>query len=164
MGAPGRTHAERHECRPLPAGEFRAPAGWETGRCRMGEGRRSLPRRGMAANAEDLLAADGVSNVEIAELSGVSRPTVLAWRADFAARGLVDFGDVRSGLGRKPSTPPEKIVGLYLNPPDNAVVLCADEKSQIQALDRTQPSLPMKPGRAGTMTHDYKRNGTTTLF
>jgi transposase len=56
------------------------------------------------------------------------------------------------------------VVGLYLNPPEKAVVLCMDEKSQIQALDRTQPSLPMKPGRAGTMTHDYKRNGTTTLF
>jgi transposase len=56
------------------------------------------------------------------------------------------------------------IVGLYLNPPDKAVVLCVDEKSQIQALDRTQPGLPMKRGRAGTMTHDYKRNGTTTLF
>jgi len=56
------------------------------------------------------------------------------------------------------------VVGLYLNPPEKALVLCVDEKSQIQALDRTQPSLPMKRGRAGTMTHDYKRNGTTTLF
>jgi len=56
------------------------------------------------------------------------------------------------------------IVGLYLNPPERALVLCADEKSQIQALDRTQPGLPLKPGRCGTMTHDYKRNGTTTLF
>src|SRR5712664_3580409 len=56
------------------------------------------------------------------------------------------------------------IVGLYLNPSDKALVLCVDEKSQIQALDRTQPGLPMKPGRCGTMTHDYKRHGTTTLF
>jgi len=56
------------------------------------------------------------------------------------------------------------VIGLYLNPPERALVLCVDEKSQIQALDRTQPSLPMKRGRAGTMTHDYKRNGTTTLF
>jgi transposase len=56
------------------------------------------------------------------------------------------------------------VVGLYLNPPEKAIVLCVDEKSQIQALDRTQPSLPMKAGRAGTMTHDYKRHGTTTLF
>ena len=57
-----------------------------------------------------------------------------------------------------------EIVGLYLDPPDRAVVLCVDEKSQIQALDRTQPGLPLKKGRAATMTHDYKRNGTTTLF
>jgi transposase len=56
------------------------------------------------------------------------------------------------------------VVGLYLNPPEHALVLCCDEKSQIQALDRTQPGLPIKPGRCGTMTHDYKRNGTTTLF
>jgi transposase len=56
------------------------------------------------------------------------------------------------------------VVGLYLDPPDHALVLCVDEKSQIQALDRTPPSLPMYPGRCGTMTHDYKRNGTTTLF
>jgi transposase len=56
------------------------------------------------------------------------------------------------------------VVGLYLNPPDKAVVLCVDEKSQIQALNRTQPGLPLKKGRCGTMTHDYKRNGTTTLF
>ncbi|MDH4252628.1 MAG: IS630 family transposase [Nitrospira sp.] len=58
----------------------------------------------------------------------------------------------------------EDVVGLYLNPPEHAVVLCVDEKSQIQALDRTQPGLPLKPGRCGTLTHDYKRHGTTTLF
>ena len=56
------------------------------------------------------------------------------------------------------------VVGLYLNPPDKSLVLCVDEKSQIQALDRTQPGLPLKKGRCGTQTHDYKRNGTTTLF
>lgn len=56
------------------------------------------------------------------------------------------------------------VVGLYLDPPEHALVLCCDEKSQIQALDRTQPGLPLKKGRCGTMTHDYKRNGTTTLF
>lgn len=56
------------------------------------------------------------------------------------------------------------VVGLYVNPPVKSLVLCVDEKSQIQALDRTQPGLPMKKGRCGTMTHDYKRNGTTTLF
>jgi transposase len=177
-----------------------------------------------------LHAADGVSNNDIAVLVGVSRPTVLAWRDEFAQRGLADMGKVASGRGRKPSIPQEAIdrivdltlhhlpagatqwscramaeaagvspatvqrvwsarglkphlvetfklstdkrfeeklvdvVGLYLNPPDQAIVLCMDEKSQIQALDRTQPSLPLKPGRAGTMTHDYKRHGTTTLF
>ena len=56
------------------------------------------------------------------------------------------------------------VVGLYLNPPERAVVFCFDEKTQCQALDRTQPSLPMKPGRAGTMTHDYKRHGTIDVF
>jgi transposase len=177
-----------------------------------------------------LLAADGVSNVEIAERCEVSRPMVLAWRRQFAADGLARFGEVAKGRGRKASIPAEKlaeiveltlhhkpegethwstrtmaervgvskdsvrrlwtelglkphrvdafkvsndshfeeklidVVGLYLNPPDKAMVFCFDEKSQVQALDRTQPSLPMKPGRAGTMTHDYKRHGTTTLF
>ncbi len=56
------------------------------------------------------------------------------------------------------------MVGLYLNPPEHALVLSVDEKSQIQALDRSQPGLPLKKGRAGTMTHDFKRHGTTTLF
>lgn len=56
------------------------------------------------------------------------------------------------------------VVGLYLSPPENAVVFCVDEKTSIQALDRSQPGLPMKPGRCGTMTHDYKRHGTSTLF
>ena len=56
------------------------------------------------------------------------------------------------------------VVGLYVHPPDKAIVMCVDEKSQIQALDRTQPGLPLKKGRCGTMTHDYKRHGTTTLF
>jgi transposase-like protein len=165
-----------------------------------------------------LLAADGVSNVEIAERCEVSRPTVLAWRKQFETNGLTKFGRVAKGRGRKVSIPAEKIaeiveltlhhkpegqthwscrsmakrvgvspatvqriwsarglkphrvdtfkisndprfeeklidvVGLYLNPPDKAVVLATDEKSQIQALDRTQPSLPMKKGRAGTMS------------
>lgn len=177
-----------------------------------------------------LLAADGVSNTEIAERCDTTRATVLAWRKHFEVHGLVKFGEVAKGRGVKPSisqdtiaeivrlttqTRPEgathwsvrtmadrvgvspasvqriwselglrphltetfkvsndprfeeklvDVVGLYLHPPDKAVVFCMDEKSQVQALDRTQPSLPMKPGRAGTMTHDYKRHGTTTLF
>ena len=177
-----------------------------------------------------LAAADGVSNSVIAVSVGVSRQTVLAWRAEFTVRGVAKLGRVAAGRGRRPSIPTEVIdriveltlhhrpagathwscrsmataagvssatvqrvwaarglkphlvatfklsndrrfeeklvdvVGLYLNPPDKAVVLCMDEKSQIQALDRTQASLPLKKGRAGTMTHDYKRHGTTTLF
>jgi transposase len=69
-------------------------------------------------------------------------------------------------LSRDPEFVPKllDVVGVYLNPPENAVVLCVDEKSQIQALDRTQPGLPMKRGRCGTWTHDYVRHGTTTLF
>jgi transposase len=69
-------------------------------------------------------------------------------------------------LSRDPEFVPKllDVVGVYLNPPQNAIVLCVDEKSQIQALDRTQPGLPLKPGRCGTWTHDYVRHGTTTLF
>ena len=177
-----------------------------------------------------LLAADGVANTAIAWELGVSASSVTSWRARFEEEGLKKFGKVKSGRGRKPTIPDDKVaaiveatlhdkppgethwscrsmakaqgvspatvqrvwaarglkphlvktfklsndkrfeeklvdvVGLYLDPPEQAVVLCMDEKSQIQALDRTEPGLPMKKGRAGTMTHDYKRNGTTTLF
>jgi len=99
----------------------------------------------------------------MADRFGVGKDTVArVWRARNIKPWLVDTF--------KLSTDPhfeEKlvdVVGLYLNPPEHAVVLCADEKSQVQALERSQPSLPMTPGRAGTMTHDYKRHGTTTLF
>ena len=94
---------------------------------------------------------------------GVSRDTVhRVWRA----RGLQPHRVETFKLSNDPRFEEKlvDVVGLYLNPPDKAVVLCLDEKSQVQALDRTQPSLPMKKGRAGTMTHDYKRHGTTTLF
>ncbi len=177
-----------------------------------------------------LLAADGLANNVIAHAVGISRPTVLLWRARFAAGGPQALVEVAPGRGRRRSitaakvkrivtattqtTPPaathwscrtlaraqgvspatvqriwdahglqphrtrtfklsrdtrfvEKltdVVGLYLHPPDKAIVLCVDEKSQIQALDRTQPGLPLKKGRCGTMTYDYKRHGTTTLF
>ena len=84
----------------------------------------------------------------------------------WAAHGLKPHLSKTFKLSRDPNfvAKVEDIVGLYLNPPDKALVLAVDEKSQIQALDRTQPGLPMKKGRCGTMTHDYKRNGTTTLF
>ncbi len=190
----------------------------------------SAPYRVVTRAKVLLMAGDGVANSHIATILGISRPTVLNWRARFRSDGLDSVGKVRPGRGRKPgiaahqvqaivhatlhekppgatqwscrsmakaggvspatvqriwdahglqphrvktfklSTDPafvEKltdVVGLYLNPPEKAVVLCVDEKSQIQALDRTQPGLPMKPGRRGTMTHDYKRHGTTTLF
>ena len=94
---------------------------------------------------------------------GVSSATV---QRIWSARGLKPHQVKTFKLSNDPKFEEKlvDVVGLYLNPPEKAIVLCMDEKSQIQALDRTQPSLPMKPGRAGTMTHDYKRNGTTTLF
>ncbi|EQD74769.1 tISRso5 ISRSO5-transposase protein [mine drainage metagenome] len=99
----------------------------------------------------------------MAKAQGVSKNTV---QRIWSARGLKPHRIETFKLSNDPQFEEKLIdvVGLYLNPPDNAVVLCMDEKSSIQALDRTQPSLPMKKGRAGTMTHDYKRNGTTTLF
>lgn len=99
----------------------------------------------------------------MAKAQGVSKATV---QRIWSARGLQPHRVETFKLSNDKRFA-EKLVdvaGLYLNPPDKAVVLCMDEKSQIQALDRTQPTLPMKKGRAGTMTHDYKRNGTTTLF
>src|SRR5512135_3764502 len=169
-----------------------------------------------------LLAADGMTNLAIAERLGITRVTAALWRRRFAAKrldGLVDeprpgaprkIGDdkiaevVTTTLETMPaaathwatrvststvhriwrafslqphrsetfklSTDPlfvEKvrdIVGLYLDPPERALVLCVDEKSQIQALDRTQPLLPMRTGQGERRTHDYKRHGTTSLF
>jgi transposase len=177
-----------------------------------------------------LLAADGLSNVQVAREAGVSRPTVILWRQRFLRGGPDALTTILPGRGRPVTYTAEQVqriveattqtkppgathwstrsmaraqgiskatvqriwsahglqphrtkrfklsgdrrftekltdvVGLYLNPPDKAIVLCVDEKSQIQALQRTQPGLPMKKGRCGTMTHDYKRHGTTTLF
>jgi transposase len=191
--------------------------------------RSSSVRAGLAQRARIvLLAADGESNTAIAELVGVSRPTVLLWRGRYQSRGVAGLRDERrSGrpmtidhakvvsvtlapppkkygvthwssrlLGRhlgvsngtvarawreygvqpwrvetfKFSTDPAlvakviDVVGLYLAPPENAIVLCVDEKSQIQALDRTAPMLPMRPGLPERRTHDYRRHGTSTLF
>jgi len=109
------------------------------------------------------VAATHWSTRTLAKEMGVSDSTVLrVWRAHGLKPHLV--------RGFKVSRDPdfveklEDIVGLYMSPPEHALVLCCDEKSQVQALDRTQPGLPLKKGRAATMTHDYKRNGTTTLF
>src|SRR6266853_1760801 len=99
----------------------------------------------------------------IAESQGLSKSTVSnIWRS----HNLKPHRVKTFKLSRDPKFLEKltDVVGLYLNPPEKALVLCVDEKSQIQALDGTQPSLPMKKGRAGTMTHDYKRHGTTTLF
>jgi transposase len=103
------------------------------------------------------------SRASMAKATGLSESTVgRIWRA----HGLKPHRVTRFKLSKDPEYEPKlrDIVGLYLSPPENAVVFSADEKSQIQALDRTQPGLPLKKGRAGTMTHDYKRHGTTTLF
>jgi transposase len=194
--------------------------------------RSSSVSAGLAGRARIvLLAAEGLSNTEIARRTGTSRPTVLDWRARYDAGGIRALDDLpRSGRppeideievvvatiadeGRPPahlgvthwsarllaaelkisfatvariwrkwdlqpwrvqtfkfSTDPEldakirDVVGLYLHPPEKAVVLCVDEKSQVQALDRTAPILPIMPGVPERQTHDYVRNGTTTLF
>ncbi len=99
----------------------------------------------------------------MAKKVGVSSATV---QRVWAARGLKPHLVHSFKLSNDPRFEEKlvDVVGLYLNPPEGAIVLCLDEKSSVQALDRTQPSLPMKKGRAATMTHDYKRHGTTTLF
>jgi transposase len=99
----------------------------------------------------------------MARVSGVSPAKV---HEIWQTAGLAPHRVRRFKLSRDPAfaRKVEDVVGLYVDPPAHAVVLSVDEKSQIQALDRTQPGLPMKPGRLGTMTHDYKRHGTTTLF
>src|SRR5262245_21125775 len=192
--------------------------------------RRAKSAQALALRCRIVLAcADGMSNVEVAQMLGVSRPTVGKWRARFLARrleGLVDedrpgaprkitdeqvedvvvatlestpkdathwsrasmakrTGLSKSTVGRiwkafrlkphlsetfKLSTDPlfiEKVrdvVGLYLDPPERAVVLCVDEKSQVQARDRSSPVLPMMPGMSEKRTHDHIRNGITSLF
>ena len=103
------------------------------------------------------------STRRLAQVAGVSDTTVLrVWHA----HGLKPHRVKTFKVSRDPKFVEklEDVVGLYLNPPEHALVLCCDEKSQVQALDRTQPGLPLKKGRAATMTHDYKRHGTTTLF
>jgi len=134
--------------------------------------RRGRPRTITTAKADEIVAKTTQERPEaathwstriMAAAAGVSEATV---RRIWQAHGL------KPHLARtfKVSNDPqfveklEDIVALYLNPPEHAIVLSVDEKSQIQALDRTQPGLPLKKGRCGTMTHDYKRNGTATLF
>ncbi len=99
----------------------------------------------------------------MAKAQGVSPTTI---HRIWEAHGLQPHRTKRFKLSQDPQFTEKltDVVGLYLNPPDKGLILCVDEKSQIQALQRTQPGLPMKKGRCGTMTHDYKRHGTTTLF
>jgi transposase len=108
-------------------------------------------------------AATHWSTRSMAKAQGVSKATV---QRIWNAHGLQPHRtrSFKLSTDRKFSEKLTDVVGLYLNPPDKAIVLCVDEKSQIQALQRTQPGLPIKKGRCGTMTHDYKRHGTTTLF
>jgi transposase len=103
------------------------------------------------------------STRSMAKASGVSEATI---RRIWHSHGLKPHRVGSFKLSTDPhfSEKLEDVVGLYLNPPEHAIVLALDEKTQIQALERSQPGLPLKKGRAGTMTHDYKRHGTTTLF
>ena len=191
---------------------------------------RTTPQRVVLRSRICLLAAEGLSNTDIARKMNTTRPTVLLWRKRFQEHGpaglirdapkgpstrRLEPAKVKAIVEATLHTVPEgathwstrsmakaqgvshnvvaqiwrahglqphrirtfklskdkrfvekltDVVGVYLDPPDKALVLCVDEKSQIQALDRTQPGLPLKKGRCGTMTHDYKRNGTTCLF
>jgi transposase len=191
---------------------------------------RALPLRQVLRAKIILMAADGVTNQDIAAALDQSRPTIQLWRERFLALRLAGLEKDAPRPGRKPRISPAKIravveatlhtkpanathwstrsmaqaqrlseasirriwrlhnlkphlietfklsrdknfvekltdvVGLYLNPPDKALILCVDEKSQIQALDRTQPLLPLRPGIPARQTHDYLRHGTTTLF
>ncbi len=140
------------------------------GRVREGRGRKPTITKAqidqMIDDTLNLKPTDGSthwSNRSMAEHSGLSRTTV---QREWKARGIKPHLVKTFKVSNDPKFEEKLIdvVGLYMNPPDNAVVFSFDEKSQIQALDRTQPSLPMRSGRPGTVTHDYKRNGTTTLF
>ena len=139
------------------------------GKVRAGRGRKpSIPDEVIADIVERTLHTTPPgethwSTRSMAKASGVSSYTV---QKIWSSRGIKPHLVDTFKLSNDPQFEEKltDVVGLYLNPPDKAVVLCVDEKSQIQALDRTQASLPMKKGRAGTMTHDYRRHGTTTLF
>src|SRR5438309_5066489 len=150
-------------------GRFREEGLKDLGVVRAGRGRKaSIPVEKIEAIVEATLHSKPAGETHwscrsMAKAQGVSPATVQRiWAARDLKPHLVDTFKLSND--RRFEKKLIDVVGLYLNPPDKAVVLCVDEKSQIQALDRTQPSLPMKKGRAGTMTHDYKRNGTTTLF
>src|ERR1039458_6671049 len=134
------------------------------GKVREGRGRKPVIDK-MIDDTRNTTPPDATqwSNRTMAEHSGLSRTTV---QREWKARGLKPHLQKTFKISNDPSFEDKLIdvVGLYLNPPAHTIVFCFDEKSQIQALDRTHPSLPIKEGRPGTVTHDYKRHGTTTLF
>jgi transposase len=158
----------------------------EIGRVQVGRWRERYAEGGLAAIERDLPRGGRPRKADTAEIVRLTTRTLPEAATHWSTRSLaaqVGVSDTtvlrvwhRHGLKPhlvetfKVSRDPrfveklEDIVGLYLNPPEHALVLCCDEKSQVQALDRTQPGLPLKKGRAATMTHDYKRHGTTTLF
>lgn len=158
----------------------------DIGRVQVGRWRDRYAQGGLAAIEQDLPRGGRPPKVDAAEIVRRTTQTLPAAATQWSTRSLArEMGVSDStvlrvwrshGLkphlvrGFKVSRDPqfveklEDIVGLYMSPPEHALVLCCDEKSQVQALDRTQPGLPLKKGRAQTMTHDYKRNGTTTLF
>ncbi len=150
-------------------GRFEADGLAKLGKVRAGRGRKSsIPQSKIEEIVELTRNSRPAGQTHwscrtMAKRVGVSAATV---QRVWAARGLKPHLVHSFKLSNDPRFEEKLIdvVGLYLNPPQGAIVLCLDEKSSVQALDRTQPSLPMKKGRAATMTHDYKRNGTTTLF
>jgi transposase len=150
-------------------GRFEAEGLTRFGEVRSGRGRRpSISEEKIADIVEWTLHSkpEGATHWSCRTMAAASGISPAMVQRIWSARGLQPHRVKTFKLSNDPRFEEKlvDVVGLYLNPPNKAVVLCMDEKSQIQALDRTQPSLPMKKGRAGTVTQDYKRNGTTTLF
>lgn len=171
-GANNKTVAKRLRVTPLTVGKWRSRFVAHRLDGLMDEPRPGAPRKVSDAKVEEVVTktletkpkgATHWSTREMAKRSGLSNATVSRiWRAF----GLQPHRTETFKLSPDPLLVEKvrDIVGLYMDPPDNALVLCVDEKSQIQALDRTQPMLPMTPGQLERRTHDYRRHGTTSLF
>jgi len=158
----------------------------DVGRVQAGRWRERYAESRLAGIERDLPRGAPARKVDAARLAALTTQTTPPQATQWSTRSMADaLGVSQSSVSRhwraqglkphlietfKVSRDPKfveklkDIVGLYMSPPEHALVLCCDEKSQIQALDRTQPGLPLKKGRAASMTHDYKRHGTTTLF
>ena len=129
-------------------------------------GDRNRPLKHMQRANIVLLSAERLPVLEVVRRASVSRPAVRRWQVRYAEQGvdgLLRDKTRKPGRARLPAATVARVLALTCSEPPGAV-LSIDEKSQIQTLDRTQPGLPLKPGRCGTITHDYKRNGTTALF